>query len=94
MTSLHISHTVRDFDEWVQTFQAFDDFRAEGGVKNTAVRRGTDEPNLVIVDLDFASLEAARAFLVRLETEIWPGSPHIDGRPATALLETAVAART
>lgn len=94
MTTLHISHTVRDFDAWAETFHAFEEFRVEGGVKNALVRRGADDPNLVTIDLDFASAEEARTFLDRLETEVWPGSPHISGRPTTAVLETAVSART
>jgi hypothetical protein len=88
MTSLHISHTVRDLDEWLATFRSFDDFRAQGGVRATGVRHGVEDPNLVAVDLEFDTPEQARSFLRRLETEIWPNSPHIDSTPAVLLLES------
>ena len=87
MTTLHISHTVRDFDEWLATFNSFTDFRAEGGVRSLTVRHAVDDPNLVAVDLDFGTTEEARSFLTRLQTEIWPNSPHVEGEPAAQLFE-------
>ena len=89
MTSLHITHTVNDFDEWLATFTSFADFRAQGGVKSTTVRRGIDDPNRVAIDLEFATPDEARSFLGHLETEIWPNSPHFIGVPTTHLLELA-----
>ena len=88
MTSLHIEHTVHDLEPWLETFRSFDDFRAEGGVKAVQVRHGVDDPNSIAVDLEFDSLEEARAFLSRLEQQIWPNSSHFDGTPTTLILET------
>jgi hypothetical protein len=88
MTSLHITHTVPDFDEWLTTFNSFADFRAAGGVTAVTVRHAVDDPNSIAVDLTFDTSEEAVAFLARLETEIWPNSPHIKGRPTSQLLET------
>ena len=92
MTTLHISHTVRDFDEWLTTFNSFSEFRAQGGVTGLTVRHAADDPNFVAVDLEFESVEQARSFLGRLETEIWPNAPHIDGTPATRVMNTVRAA--
>ena len=87
MTTLHISHDVRDFDQWLATFNTFGDFRTQGGVTACTVRHGVDDPAFVTVDLTFGSTEAARAFLGRLEAEIWPSSPHLDGTPTVRILE-------
>jgi hypothetical protein len=87
MTSLHISHTVRDFDEWLATFESFAELRTRGGVTGTSIRHGVDDPNFVAIDLDFADTEHALGFLDRLRTEIWPTSPHLDGTPTTRILE-------
>ena len=87
MTSLHIEHRVHDLGRWIETFQSFDDFRAEGGVKDVRVRHGVDDPNYIAVDLEFDSVETARAFLGRLEEQIWPNAQHFDAAPVTRILE-------
>jgi hypothetical protein len=92
MTSLHISHTVRDFDEWLTTFNAFDDFRAANGVTSLTIRQGADDRNFVAIDLQVATTEQARTLLATLEREIWPASPLVDGTPTTHLLESVVGA--
>jgi hypothetical protein len=89
MTTLHISHTVRDFDEWLATFESFADFRVRAGVTGLTVRRGVDDPNLVAVDLELGSADAARALLASLQTDVWPSSPHVDGTPTALVLERA-----
>jgi hypothetical protein len=91
MTSLNITHGVRDFDEWLTTFNSFDAFRAEGGVTACSVRHGVDDPNMVSVDLEFDTVEQARAFLGRLQTEIWPNRQHVSGTPTAHLLHGAAA---
>jgi hypothetical protein len=88
MTSLHIEHPVNDLEPWLATFRSFDDFRAQGGVTAVQVRHGVDNPNYIAVDLEFESVEQARAFLAQLETQIWPNAPHFDGIPTTRILET------
>jgi hypothetical protein len=92
MTSLYISHTVRDFDQWLARFNSFIDFRAAGGVTATAVRQAVDDPTFVAVDLEFGTTEEAVAFLARLETEIWPSAPHLDSRPTVRVMEAVGAA--
>ena len=91
MTSLHISHTVNDYADWLATFESFAEFRRQNGVSSLTLRRGVDDPNFVAVDLEFGSAEKARSFLQLLETQIWPGSPHLDGRPTSHILEQATA---
>jgi hypothetical protein len=88
MTSLHIEHSVSKLEPWLETFQSFNKFRAEGGVTAVQLRHGVDDPNYVAVDLEFDSVERARAFLGQLETTIWPNSVHFEGTPTSHILET------
>src|SRR5206468_1670015 len=83
-----ISHPVHDFDEWLTTFNSFAAFRTEGGVNALTVRRGVDDPNFVAVDLQFDTTDRARAFLHRLESEVWPNTPLLESPPATWILES------
>jgi len=70
MATLHVENTVRDFDEWKAVFDKFDRFRAEKNMRAYRMSRQVDDPNQVIIDLDFDSLEDATAFRGALE-QIW-----------------------
>lgn len=70
MATLHIENTVKDFDSWKAVFDKFQRFRAEQGVRSLRMSRRVDEPNQVVIDLDFDSAEAAVAFRGALE-KIW-----------------------
>ena len=65
-TTIHVENTVKDFDTWKANFDKFEHFRAEQGVRSYRVRRGHDEPNNVLVDLEFADEAAAQAFVPKL----------------------------
>lgn len=62
MTTLHIDNTVRDYDSWKEVFDKFDQARRDRGVRSYRVARGADEPNRVIIDLDFDNLTRAEEF--------------------------------
>lgn len=85
MTSLHITHTVRDLAEWTEIFSSFEEVRTRGGVTATHVRHDGD---FVVVDLEFAAADEAASFLDFLETQVWPSSPHLEGvAPTSRILE-------
>ena len=89
MTSLHIEHRINDsLDQWLETFNSFDEVRAQGGVTALQVRHAADDPQYLAVDLEFDTAANARSFLGFLETQIWPNSPHVDGTPTARLLES------
>lgn len=83
-----MEHSVNDLQPWLETFRSFDDFRAQGGVTAVQVRHGVEDPNYIAVDLEFDTVEKARAFLGQLETRIWLNNPHFEGTPTTRILET------
>ena len=70
MPILQIENAVRDYDAWKQAFDSDPVGREQGGVRRYRVLRPTDDPNYVIVDLEFDSAGAAEAFLRALR-ELW-----------------------
>ena len=70
MHVLRIAHDVPDYDAWKQMFDNDPLGRAAGGVSAHRVARAADDPNHVLIDLDFADADAAEAFAERLR-ELW-----------------------
>jgi len=67
---LHIEHAVRDFDGWKRSFDNDPVGREQGGVRGHRILRGGDDPNFVVIELEFGSAEEAEAFAGRLR-ELW-----------------------
>lgn len=63
MSVLVIQHPVRDFQAWKRAFDSDPAGRAKNGVTRHAIYRPRDDPNYVIVSLEFASREQAQRFL-------------------------------
>jgi hypothetical protein len=63
MVRMFIRHDVADYAKWRQAYDAFDAERGGMGVAGHAVYRAVEKETDVTVVHDFASLEAARAFV-------------------------------
>jgi hypothetical protein len=90
MATLHIQHQITDFETWASAFERFADARRHAGVRAHRVRRPVDDPNYVVIDLDFDSVDEAAAFRHFVETEIWDvqqNAPALVGSPETMILE-------
>ena len=61
-----IIHRVTDYDAWAAVLQKHSRADRPGVVRRTAYR-STDDPNEVMVELDFDSAEAAREFLPSID---------------------------
>ena len=72
MHILRIEHPVPHFDAWKQAFDSDPVGRKHGGVRRYRVLRQVDDPNYVMIDLDFDSIGEAEAFLRTME-RIWEG---------------------
>jgi hypothetical protein len=72
MALLRIQHTVPDFDAWKRMFDSDPADRKGSGVTWYRVHRGTADPLLVTVDLDFDTPGEAEAMLKRLRA-VWDG---------------------
>jgi hypothetical protein len=89
MPTLHIEHAVTDFETWSGAFVRFADARRRAGVRSHRVQQPVDDPNYVLVDLDFDTATAAEAFLEFLRTTVWAttdNSPALAGTPRTRIL--------
>lgn len=70
MPILHIDHKVRDFKAWKEAFDSDPAGREQGGVRRYQVFRSVDDPNYVMIDLEFDSTKEAEAFQASLH-ELW-----------------------
>jgi hypothetical protein len=67
---LQIEHAVRDFDAWKRAFDSDPVGREQGGVRRYRIMRRADDPNHVMVDLEFDSSEEAEKFQAALH-QLW-----------------------
>ena len=70
MPVVRIEHAVPDFERWQQAFASDPADRKGSGVRRYQVYRLTDDPNYVMIDLEFDSMSQAEATLTSLR-ELW-----------------------
>jgi len=70
MHLLRVEHSVPDFAAWKAVFDDDPVGREGGGVRGYRILRPVDDPNYVLIDLEFDDASAAEAFLVKLG-ELW-----------------------
>ena len=70
MIHLHIEHPVADFDRWKAAFDSDPVGRQKAGVRVYRVLRPLDNPNYVIIDLEFDTLNQAE-FLLAAMQQVW-----------------------
>ena len=61
MYILRIEHPVPDYDAWKAAFDSDPIGRERSGVRRYRVLRATDDPNYVMIDLEFDSASEAEA---------------------------------
>lgn len=91
MATLHIEHAIADFELWSTAFDRFADFRTNAGVRAQRVQQPVDDPQYVVVDLDFDTAGEAEEFLTFLQENVWSSrenSPALVGSPQTKILES------
>ena len=62
MTTLVVRHHVRDYDVWKPVFDEHESVRREHGSTGHRLYRLADDPNDIVISLDFPTPEAAQAF--------------------------------
>lgn len=70
MYILRIEHSVPDFDGWKQAFDSDPVGREKSGVRRYRVLRATDNPNFVLIDLEFDTASQAESLLAAMRT-VW-----------------------
>lgn len=70
MIILHIEHTVAHFDNWKASFDNYAELRQQTGVRRYQISRLIDNPNFVMIDLQFDQLNGAETLLATVQ-EVW-----------------------
>lgn len=70
MIILRIEHPVPEFEGWKQAFDGDPLGRAQSGVRRHRILRSVDDPNYVMVELEFDDSGAAAALLAKLR-DLW-----------------------
>lgn len=73
MPIVRIEHAVPDFEKWKQVFDRDPADRKGSGVRRYQILRARDDPNYVMIDLEFDSASEADAFVHTME-RIWGGA--------------------
>ena len=72
MPILRIEHSVPDFINWKQAFDSDPVDRKGSGVRRYQVLRSVEDPNFVMIDLEFDSLDEAEGLLTKMR-RVWSG---------------------
>jgi hypothetical protein len=72
MPIVRIEHSVPNFEKWKQAFDNDPADRKGAGVRRYQLLRLQDDPNYVMIDLEFDSISEAEAFLLTMQG-IWSG---------------------
>ena len=90
MTTLRIEHAITDYQLWKKAFDGFAEARAMAGVRSCAIRLPVDDPNYLMLDLEFDSAGVAERFAEFLTQHVWSSpasSPGLAGAPKSRILE-------
>ena len=89
MTTLRIEHEIRDYSSWKAAFDSDPLGRQQSGVRRYRVFQPVDDPQFVLIDLDFDDSASAQGFLARMR-KVWA---RVDGtvmmNPRTRIVEPA-----
>ena len=90
MTTLRIEHAITDYQLWRKAFDGFAEARARAGVRSFAIRLPVDDPQYLMLDLEFDTAGQAEAFAGFLHQRVWSSpesSPALAGAPQTRILD-------
>jgi hypothetical protein len=91
---LQIEYPVPDYDAWKAAFDRDLLDRAGSGVRRYRILRPTDDPNYVVIDLEFDNSGEAEAYLAALRRQFYlsrEASPASGGGLKTRIVEVAEA---
>jgi hypothetical protein len=90
MITLRIEHAIHDYDQWKEAFDGFAQVRLDAGVGGHTIHRPVDDPNYLMLDLEFETVQQAEGFGRFLEERVWSSpdaAPALAGVPRLRLLE-------
>ncbi len=89
MPTVHIEHAISDYATWKAAFDRFAEARQQAGSTGHRIRRPVDDPQYVVVDLEFPTTDQAASFLAFLRRNVWSSrdaSPGLAGDPQGIVL--------
>ena len=89
MPTLRIEHSVPDFTRWKQAFDSDPADRKGSGVRRYQVSRSVDDPNFVMIDLEFDTTGDAEGLLAKMR-RVWSSGPgqSVMTNPQARIVET------
>jgi len=88
MSILRIEHPVLDYGAWKDAFDSDPVGRESSGVRRYQVLRAIDDPNYVLIDLEFDTPDQAEALLASMRA-VWDRvAATIVTNPAARIVET------
>jgi len=87
--TLRIEHPVPNFDDWKTAFDNDPIGREKSGVRRHRILRAVDDPNYVMIDLEFDTIAEAEAVHVALR-QLWSRvqTEGLIGGPQARIVET------
>lgn len=82
-----IRYTVADYDKWLEVFESIEDFRLSQGGKTWRIFRNQDQPNNLMILIDWADFEQARAFVKSDEVREAMSAAGVTGPPEFTFLD-------
>jgi hypothetical protein len=70
MYMLRIEHPVPNYEGWKQAFDSDPVGREKSGVRRYQILRPIDDPNYVLIDLEFETIDQAEALLAAMRV-VW-----------------------
>jgi hypothetical protein len=89
MVILQIEHAITDLDTWLAAFKNFTAVRRQAGVTSERVWQPHDDPQYIVVNLEFETASAAADFRTFLKERVWSSrdaSPGLAGSPRAVIL--------
>ena len=91
MPILRIEHSVPDYEGWKQAFDRDPADRKGSGVRRYRVLRSVEDPNYVLIDLEFDRLDEAEGLLANMR-RVWSGEgQHVMRNPQARIVESVEA---
>ncbi|MCO5182570.1 MAG: hypothetical protein M9941_09190 [Anaerolineae bacterium] len=90
MYVLRIEHPVPNYDGWKQAFDSDPVGREKSGVRRYQILRPVDDPNFVMIDLEFDTIHQAEALLAAMRVVWGQVEGTIMMNPRSRIVEVAV----
>jgi hypothetical protein len=88
MPTLRIEHAVPDFKDWKRAFDSDPADRKGSGVRRYQVSRPVEDPNFVMIDLEFDTVAEAQGLLDKMR-QVWSGEGQkVMRNPQARIVET------